>query len=51
MHKQFRGSRAPWGGGSAWEVSVEILNVYAFFGFLRYSGVLWKGHCHAWQEA
>ena len=34
IHKQFRGSGAPWGGGSAWEVSVEILYVYAFFGGL-----------------
>ena len=33
MHKEFRGSGAPWrGGGSAWEVSDEILYVYAFFG-------------------
>ena len=34
MHKEFRGSRAPRRGGSAWEVSVEILYVYAFWGGL-----------------
>ena len=32
MHKEFRGVKgSPGGGGSAWEVSVEILYVYAFF--------------------
>ena len=30
MHKEFRGVKgSPGGGGSAWEVSVEILYVYA----------------------
>ena len=32
MHKEFRGVRGSLGGGSAWEVSVEILYVYAFLG-------------------
>ena len=32
IHKQFGGSGARWGGQSAWEVSVEILYVYAFWG-------------------
>ena len=36
MHKEFRGVRgSPGEGGSAWEVSVEILYVYAFFGGLN----------------
>ena len=32
MHKEFRGVRGSLEGGSAWEVSVETLYVYAFFG-------------------
>ena len=37
MHKEFGGGvrgLPRGGGGSAWEVSVEILYVYAFFGGL-----------------
>ena len=34
MHKEFRGVRGSPGGGSAGEVSVEFLYVYAFFGGL-----------------
>ena len=37
MRKEFRGVRGSLeGGGSAWEVSVEILYVYAFFGGLQF---------------
>ena len=36
MHKEFRGVRGSLEGGSAWEVSVEILYVYAFLGGLTF---------------
>ena len=44
IHEEFRGRWLSGGGGSAWEVSVEILYVYAILGGPDI------GHRHTYQQ-